>query len=122
MKPEQPLSFHEPQNVVRTLQRMYKVLRGNISYGNLTPQDTGRNIDCWPVQNVEFTGGDPYVQVAHGLNRIPVGFHVAYQESPAVIYAMTTVITIHGPEPLPWTTQYIYANANMATTAILLIF
>lgn len=86
MKPESPLQWHEPTHVVKSLQRVYKVLRGNVSYGSLAVDDDGRNIDGYPatattpgVANTEFI-------VAHGLNRNPVGFHLMTKNGATDVY------------------------------------
>jgi hypothetical protein len=113
MKPQAPLPHHEEFDITRVLQRTYKILRGNISYGNLDPTDSGRNIDIYPAKattpgviNTEFS-------VAHGLNRIPVGFHVVNKSGVVDLYQSTT----------PWTTTKIYLKASVININVtLLIF
>ncbi len=113
MKPQAPLSAHEPSDTTKVLQRTYKILRGNVSYGNLDPTDVGRNIDAYPVKattpgviNTEFA-------VTHGLNRIPVGFHVVNKSGIVDLYQSTT----------PWTTTKIYLKASVININVtLLIF
>lgn len=103
MKPESPLHYHEPENVTRTLEKMYKILRGNISYGNLTPVDTARNVDGYPATAITPGVANTEFSVAHGLNRVPVGFHVVTKNGACDVYQSTTA----------WTNKLIYLKATV---------
>jgi hypothetical protein len=111
VRPEQPLHFHDPANVVKTLDRMYRIFRGNVSYGNLNHSDEGRNIDGWPVVGVITPGAiNTEFAVTHGLGRIPVGFHVVNKNKSVDIYQSTT----------PWTKTTIYLKASVITATVTL--
>ena len=105
MKPEHVYPGKLDQlTLTRLLQKWNKVLRGNVSYGNLTVVDTSRNIDGYPASvNVAATIGND-VPVPHGLGRIPVGFHVMVQNYPNTIYKGVT----------PWTASTIYIRGSMS--------
>lgn len=113
MKVEKVLPFPDPKNTHRVLERVHKVLSGNISYGTLSPVDKGRNIDVFPatattpgVINTEFA-------VSHGLNRIPVGFHLINKSGSVDVYQSTTA----------WTKNKIFLKATVININItLLIF
>lgn len=109
MRPEQPFHFHDPSNVTKTLQKMYKIFRGNVSYGNLTSTDEGRNVDGWPVTGVVTPGvADTTFSVTHGLGRIPVGFHVMSKNKAVDVYESGTA----------WTNTTISLKASVATATV----
>lgn len=110
MKPEAALSWHEPRRVVRNLQSMYKVLRGNVSYGTLDPGDVGQNIDGYPATATTPVAINTEFAVKHGLNRVPVGFHVVNKNGSVDVYKSTT----------PWTAKTIYLKATTASINITL--
>lgn len=113
MKPEKPLPYHETSNVTRVLERFHKVLSGNVSYGNLNPLDVGRNVDVYPAKTITPGVINTEFAVAHGLNRIPVGFHVVNKNGAVDVYQSTTA----------WTKNTIYLKADVININItLLIF
>ena len=102
MKPEAPLQWHDPKHVTKSLQRVYRILRRNVSYGSLKPGDDNQNMDGYPasaqtpgVANTEFA-------VNHGLNRVPVGFHVMNKDGATDVYKSTT----------PWNKQQVFLKAT----------
>lgn len=102
MKPEAVFQWHDKEAVIKSLQRTYKILRRNVSYGSLTVGDQNQNMDGYPatvltpgVANTEFA-------VSHGLNRIPVGFHVMNKDGATDVYKSTTA----------WTTKQIFLKAT----------
>jgi len=101
MKPEAPLQWHSPEHVTKSLQRIYRILRRGTSYGTIS-DNQGQNIDgFWAtavtpgVANTEFA-------VSHGLNRVPVGFHVMTKLGATDVYQSTTV----------WTKTQIFLKAT----------
>lgn len=109
MRPEQPFHFHDPENVTKTLQRTYRILRGNVSYGSLVPKDDSRNIDGWPVTGVVTPAvADTAFSVTHGLRRVPVGFHVLSKNKAVDIYE----------SGVAWTTTTISLKASVASATI----
>lgn len=93
MRPESPLQWHEPKHVVKNMQRVFKVLRGNISYGNMNAGDTGRNIDGFPATATTPAVANTEFSVNHGLGRVPVGFHVVNKDGSTDVYKGTTAWT-----------------------------
>jgi hypothetical protein len=110
MKPEAPLHWHDTQNVTKTLQRVYKILRGNVSYGSLTAGDVGQNVDGYPVTLTTPVAPNTEFAVNHGLNRIPVGFHIMNKLASVDVYKSTT----------PWTKSTIYLKATVALVSVTL--
>jgi len=109
MKPLAPLFFFEQRDVVKHMRSVNKTLRGNISYGTLVPGDVGQNINGYPTTAVTPAVG-VQLTVPHGLNRIPVGFHVVNKNGFVDVMAAAT----------PWTTKNIYLQANAAGIKITL--
>jgi hypothetical protein len=94
MRPEAPLQWHDQAVVTKTLQRVYKILRGNISYGSLTVGDKNQNLDGYPVKNFAIVAAiNTEFAVSHGLNRVPVGFHVVTKSGAGDVYQSTTAWT-----------------------------
>lgn len=109
MKSEKVFSWHDPANVVKTLERVHKILRGNVSYGNLTITDEGRNVDGWPVTGVVTPAvADTTFSVTHGLGRIPVGFHVMSKNKAVDVYE----------SGVAWTNTTISLKASVATATV----
>jgi hypothetical protein len=102
VKPEAPLQWHSSEHVTKSLQRMYKVLRGNVSYGNLNVNDTARNVDGYPVKVTTPGVANTEFPVSHGLNRIPVGFHVMTKNGATDVYQGVTA----------WTKTQIFLKAT----------
>lgn len=90
MRPESPLQWHDPDNVTKTLQRVYKILRRNVSYGNFTPGDPGQNIDGYPAKATTPGAAGTEFAVAHKLSRVPNGFHVVTKNGATDIYQSRT--------------------------------
>lgn len=84
------------------LDKWHKVLRGNISYGNMTVGDIGRNIDGYPTAAVSAGVINTDFPVAHGLNRVPVGYHVVRAGAAVKIYDGVTA----------WTKTTLYLRAD----------
>lgn len=102
MKPEQVLQWHSEQHVVKSLQRTYQILRGNVSYGTLVPGDPGQNISGYPVTVTTPGVANTEFAVTHKLNRVPVGFHVMTKNGPTDVYQSTTL----------WTKTQIFLKAT----------
>lgn len=102
MKPESPLQWHSPEHVVKSIQRTYKILRGNVSYGNLTNGDTSRNIDGFSVITTTPLVANTQFAVSHGLNRVPVGFHLMRKNGITDVYDSGTA----------WTDKQIFLKAT----------
>lgn len=113
MKPEAPLQWHDEKHVTKTLQRIYKVLRRNVSYGSLTVGDEGQNLDGYPAKITIVAAIGTQFAVNHGLNRVPVGFHVVRSTGPVHVYDSGTA----------WTPTQIFCKADAtAVTVTLFIF
>lgn len=113
MKPQNPLPYHETSDVTKVLQKVHKVLSGNVSYGNLNPLDKGRNIDIYPATATTPGVVNTQFAVNHGLNRIPVGFHVVNKNGAVDVYDSGTA----------WTKSQIFLKANAINIIIkILIF
>lgn len=103
MKPEAPLQWHDTNHVTKTLQRVYKILRGNISFGStFDPADKSRNIDAYPATAKTPAVAATEFAIIHGLNRVPIGFHLVSKDGQTDVWNSTT----------PWTTSTIFLKAS----------
>jgi len=88
-------------------EHLYKMLRGGLSYGDGTNSDNIAGqwaaVTSPGAANTEFA-------VAHGLRKVPTGFHVLKKNAACDVYAGTTA----------WTSTHIYLKATGTTVALTL--
>lgn len=113
MRPRKPSTHAEgDHNHVEVLKDVYKVLRGNVSYGRKgwkpgDPNNTATglvtdNIDgAWASVNLTLAA-DTQFTVTHNLLRVPIGFHVVRQGSAGTFYDSGAT----------WTTTQIFLKFN----------
>ena len=108
MKPELPRMDDHPEKKHDTILKIYKVLRGNVSFGDGTNND---NVDCQWVKGTTPGAANTEFNLTHKLGRIPVGFHITTKNGACDVYQSTTA----------WTNTKIYLKANGTTINITLL-
>lgn len=114
MKPRQTIGqVGDINNVISIIRQHARVMGGNISYGNVTNDNTAQNINgVWATGTTPSTPGSAFT-VSHVLGRVPVGFHVVRINSAGIIYDSGTA----------WTSTEIFLKSNAASaTFTLFIF
>ena len=108
MKPTEPKPHDGPLQLFRIMQRVFRVLNGNVGFGDGTNTD---NLDVEFITAV-FTLANTDLTVNHTLGRIPVGYFPFSKAAACDVYtgsvaATATQITLRG---------------TVATTVKLIIF
>jgi hypothetical protein len=99
------------ENTRQVLKDVYKVLRGNISYGGMTQSGLQPdNIDGVYGTIADSGTVDTLFTVNHTLNRIPIGFHVINQNKAGSFYGTPTSFTT-------WSSTQIFLKCNAANVA-----
>lgn len=115
MKPVAPINWSGKDNIHQLHDIVYKILRGNVSFGLDAQNSTDKNVKgAWgsvagstlitttAIPDTEFP-------VTHNLGYIPVAYDIKYRNKAAIIYDSGGT---------PWTTTTIFLKCNVATTNI----
>lgn len=95
-------------NVVDVLQDIYKLIRANVTFGDMTVGDEGQNIAGTPVLVTSHVTPDTEFTVTHNLNVIPTGFLVLNKDKAGDFYGTPTSGT-------DWTITKIFIKCNVAS-------
>jgi len=112
LDPDGKLSDGGLSAINAAIRALYEKLDGGISFGSGEASSQAGNLDAQVIQLNVITGTNE-IEVGHGLNRVPWGFHVVYRDGPVDVYASSV---------RSWGTDTMYITTVLAAgTAVIKI-